>query len=62
MPRTPLGADRESDTDARWVKVFAIVAIAVVVLFVVVHLTGLAGEGMHGHSSFGITEHSIQQP
>ena len=30
----------------RWVKVFALVAIAFVVLFAIVHLVG---GGMHGH-------------
>ena len=34
--------------DKRWKYVFVIVAIALIVLFVVLHLTGLAGAGMHG--------------
>jgi hypothetical protein len=34
------------DRMPRWVKVFGIVAVLVVVAFVVVHLTGLAP---HGH-------------
>ncbi len=39
---------RESTTGApRWVKVFGVIAIILVVLFVVVHLTGLTPVG-HG--------------
>jgi hypothetical protein len=32
----------------RWVKVSGIAALAVVVLFLVLHLTGVMGPGMHG--------------
>ncbi|MFF8973970.1 hypothetical protein [Streptomyces sp. NPDC014995] len=32
----------------RWVKVSGAVALAVVVLFLVLHLTGSMGPGMHG--------------
>ncbi len=38
--------DRPPSTP-RWVKVFAIIAILLVVLFVILHLTGLAPAG-HG--------------
>jgi hypothetical protein len=40
------GPARGSTTGApRWVKVFGIIAIVLVVAFVVLHLTGLAPEG-----------------
>ena len=51
MAELPPDVDDEADddvTDKRWVYVFGIVAIALLVLFVVLHLTGLAGAGMHG--------------
>ena len=32
----------------RWVKVSGAVALAVVVLILVLHLTGIVGPGMHG--------------
>ncbi|MEV5434441.1 hypothetical protein AB0K80_00155 [Streptomyces sp. NPDC052682] len=32
----------------RWVKVSGTVVLAVVALFLVLHLTGLVGPGMHG--------------
>ncbi|MDX2695559.1 hypothetical protein Sipo8835_40310 [Streptomyces ipomoeae] len=32
----------------RWVKVSGVVALAVVVVFLVLHLTGSMGPGMHG--------------
>jgi hypothetical protein len=43
----------EKDTP-RWVKVFGIVALIVVVLFVIVHVIG-GGMGGHAHSS-NVTE------
>lgn len=44
----------------RWVKVFGIVCIALVLLVVVLHLTGnsLGGPGMHTMPM----QHSVQQP
>lgn len=45
-PNPPPDTDDESD-DKRWLKVFVILAAVGVVLFVVVHLTGIAGESMH---------------
>lgn len=51
MTELPPDIEDESEDDVadkRWVYVFGIVAIALVVLFVVLHLTGLAGAGMHG--------------
>lgn len=32
----------------RWVKLSGAVALAVVILFLVLHLTGIMGSGMHG--------------
>lgn len=32
----------------RWVKMSGAVALAVVVLFLVLHLSGIVGPGMHG--------------
>lgn len=43
---TGVGADRGSTT-SRWVYVFWIVGIAVVVLFIVLHLTGTIGPEHH---------------
>ena len=48
MSQTHEEPDRESaPSTPRWVKVFAIIAILLVVLFVILHLTGLAPTG-HG--------------
>jgi hypothetical protein len=75
--------DREEDTHMtdpppypgtpRWVKVFGIIAVVVVLLFVILLLTG--GPGRHGpgrHIPSGnagggtppssVTQHSVQQP
>lgn len=48
MPDAPLPPDRRDAGHAtpRWVKVFALIALALLVLFVVVHL---AGGGMGSH-------------
>jgi ABC-type transporter Mla subunit MlaD len=43
----------------RWVKVFGIVALALVLLFVFLHLNG-SGLGAHT-PPFNITEHGAQQ-
>jgi len=41
MSQTNLGPDRESPTSTpRWVKVLGIVAIVLILLFVILHLTG----------------------
>jgi hypothetical protein len=49
----------------RWVKVFAIVAIVLVLLFVIIHLAG-GGLGGHTHGDHTppspITAHGVQQP
>jgi hypothetical protein len=41
----------------RWVKVFGIIVIVLVLLFVILHLTG---GGLGGHTP--LTEHGVQQP
>ena len=53
--------DRGPDTSApRWVKVFGITAIVLVLLFVGLHLTGHSPGGHASHPS--LTEHGAQQP
>ena len=44
----------------RWVKAFAIAAVVVVLLIIVLHL---AGYGLGGHMPrSGVTEHGLHQP
>lgn len=47
----------------RWVKVFGIIALVLVLMFIILHLTGnsLGGPGRHTPPS-GVTEHGAQQP
>lgn len=48
-PTPGAGHDRATPPAApRWVKVSGAAALAVVVLFLVLHLTGAMGAGMHG--------------
>ena len=50
MLQTHVGPDRESPPSApRWVKVFGIIAIFLLLLFIILHLTGnnLGGHGAH---------------
>jgi hypothetical protein len=50
-PRSGADPDRESTTGTpRWVKVFGIIAIVLVLLFVALHLTG---RGFGGHTGHG---------
>jgi ABC-type transporter Mla subunit MlaD len=44
----------------RWVKVFGIIALLVVLLFVVLLVTGRGGD--HGPGRHGIAAHGQQQP
>lgn len=53
MADPPVYPDSNRDTP-RWVKVFGIVAVVVVLLFVMLHLTGEHGPGLHP------TEHGSQ--
>jgi hypothetical protein len=54
-----VGPDRASTTGTpRWVKVFGIVALIVVVLFVVLFVFGGGGHGPGRHSSSGLGGHA----
>jgi hypothetical protein len=64
---TGAGPDGESTTGTpRWVKVFGIVAVVVVLLFVVLLLTGGHGPGRHGavaHTApAAVSDHGLQRP
>lgn len=53
--------DRESTTSTpRWVKVFGLIALVLVLLFVILHLTGRGRGGPGGHTP--PIEHGVQQP
>jgi Tfp pilus assembly protein PilV len=45
MAERPTAPDPQGDTVPRWVKGFAIIAVLLVVVFVVVHLLGLMNHG-----------------
>jgi len=48
-----VGPDRQPTPNTpRWVKVFVIVALAVVLLFVIAALTGRGGHGPGRHTAF----------
>ena len=53
MPQTQAGPDRRSTyRTPRWVKVFAVIAIILILVFIILHLTGNS-TGVHGgHPSF----------
>ena len=58
---TGLGSEQRPGTAApRWVKVFGIIAIVLVLLFAVLHLTGHSPGGHASHPS--LTEHGARQP
>ena len=71
MADPPPCPDTDDDVGTpRWVKVFGIIALVLVLLFVILHLTG---RGLGGHSYGGhmhgdhsppssVTEHGVQQP
>lgn len=75
-PMTNLPSDSNSDTQVtsnrrvqpptpRWVKVAAIIVIGLVLLFVVLHLTGLSPMGSHlnmGNMLMSPTPVLVQQP
>jgi hypothetical protein len=56
-----VGPDHVSTTGApRWVKVFGVIALVLVLLFVILRLTG---RGLGGHTPHSnATEHGKQQP
>jgi hypothetical protein len=61
MSQTNTQPDRESTISTpRWVKLFAIITIVLLLLFGILHLTGnsLGGPGSHTSS----IEHRVQQP
>jgi hypothetical protein len=56
---TPSTAPNRSASTPRWVKVFVLIAIILVVLFVILHLTG-NGFGDHMHmSAIGHRAHQV---
>jgi hypothetical protein len=58
---TGVGPDRGSTTSTpRWVKMFGLIALVLVLLFVILHLTG-RGLGRHTLPS-RVTEHGVHQP
>ena len=62
---TGVGPDRGSPPRTpRWVKVFGIIVIVLVLLFVILHLSGnspFGGPGGHTRPS-RVTEHGVQHP
>jgi hypothetical protein len=62
MSQTNGGPHREVQTTAapRWVKVFGIIGLLLVVLFIILHLTGLAPTG-HTPPSSSI-QHGVTRP
>jgi hypothetical protein len=61
---TCVGLDRGSlPSTPRWVKVFGIIAVLLILLFIILHLTG-QGPGLHGGHTppASITEQSVLQP
>jgi hypothetical protein len=60
MSQTHVEPDGGSNTSTpRWVKVFGIVALILVLLFVIVHL---ADSDRHGPGRHTRPKHSVQQP
>jgi len=50
MPQTHVKPDRRSPPSTpRWVKVFGIIVIVLILLFVILHLTGNSLGGPGGH-------------
>jgi hypothetical protein len=61
MSQTHIKPDRGSPPSTpRWVKLFGIIVIVLVLLFVILHLTGNSLGGPGGHTPS--IEHSVQQP
>jgi hypothetical protein len=61
MADLPTTQSSEVDTGTpRWVKVFGIIAIVLVLLLVIIHLTGHSPSGHTSHPS--LTEHGAQHP
>jgi hypothetical protein len=70
--RPPSGLDNDNNigldrgvppSTPRWVYVFGIIALVVIVLFVILHLTGGGFRGHGGHTPpSSVVEQSVQQP
>ncbi len=58
--RDELKTNPDSNGTPRWVKVFGIIGLILVVLFVILHLTGNSLGGHTSHSN--ITEPGVKQP
>ena len=59
-PYPDSNSDTGDDTTPRWVKVFGIIALVLVLLFVILHLTG---RGLGGHTPpSSVTEHGVKRP
>jgi hypothetical protein len=58
-----VGPDRGvTPSTPSWVYVFGIIALVVIVLFVILHLTGGGFRGHGGHPPSSVIEQSVQQP
>lgn len=53
MSQTHVEPDRGSNGTPRWVKVFGIVALVLVLLFVILHLADPDRHGPRRHTQFG---------
>ncbi|MGQ0601879.1 MAG: hypothetical protein ACT4QE_09315 [Anaerolineales bacterium] len=64
MSQTHVKPDRGSPPSTpRWVKVLVIIAIVLILLFVILHLTGNSLGGPGGHTMpFSVIELGVQQP
>ena len=67
MSQTEVAPERRSPPGTpRWVKVFGIIFIVLLLLFVVLNLTGLSPVGMHGskmgNMDMSPTQQGVQQP
>jgi hypothetical protein len=52
MSQTHVRPDRESPPSTpRWVKIFGIIALVLILLFVILHLTGNSPGGHGGHTA-----------
>lgn len=63
MPQTHEGPDRSSTPiTPRWVKVFGIIGLVLVLGYVTLQLTGHGHHGNHGNLPMPSTEHGGQHP
>jgi len=60
-PKPDSASETDGDTSTpRWVKVFGIIALVLVLVFILLHLTG-RGLGGHSHQP-PVTEQEVKQP